>query len=79
MGPGFGVTAVAQLAAVAQVRPLAWEPPHAAGTAQEMAKRQKEKEKSSLSLRTASCGEEEKTMESAHLYSHKVCNFHHIM
>ena len=30
-------------AATAPIRPLAWEPPHAAGAAQEMAKRQKKK------------------------------------
>ena len=29
--------------AVAPIRPLAWEPPYAAGAAQEMAKRQKKK------------------------------------
>ena len=32
-----------RLAATALVRPLAWEPPYAAGAAQEMAKRQKKK------------------------------------
>ena len=32
-------------AAIAPVRPLAWEPPQAAGAAQEMAKRQKKKKK----------------------------------
>ena len=31
--------------ATAPIRPLAWEPPCAAGAAQEMAKRQKKKEK----------------------------------
>ena len=31
------------LAATAPIRPLAWEPPHAAGAAQEMAKRRKKK------------------------------------
>ena len=31
--------------ATAQIRPLAWEPPYAAGAAQEMAKRQKKKKK----------------------------------
>ena len=31
-------------AAAALIRPLAWEPPYAAGTAQEMAKRQKNKQ-----------------------------------
>ena len=30
-------------AATAPIRPLAWEPPYAAGTAQEMAKKQKKK------------------------------------
>ena len=30
-----------RLAATAMIRPLAWEPPYAAGAAQEMAKRQK--------------------------------------
>ena len=41
-------------AATALMRPLAWEPPYAAGAAQEMAKRQKKKRgsvsESSLSL-----------------------------
>ena len=32
-----------RLAATAPIRPLAWEPPYAAGVAQEIAKRQKEK------------------------------------
>ena len=32
-------------AATAPIRPLAWEPPYAAGVAQEMAKRQKKKKK----------------------------------
>ena len=32
-----------RLAAVAPIRPLAWEPQYAAGTAQEMAKSQKKK------------------------------------
>jgi len=31
--------------ATALIRPLAWEPPHASGAAQEMAKRQKKKKK----------------------------------
>ena len=31
-------------AATAPIRPLAWEPPYAAGAAQEMAKRQKQKQ-----------------------------------
>ena len=31
-------------AAIAPIRPLAWEPPHASGAAQEMAKRLKKKE-----------------------------------
>ena len=30
-----------RLAAAALIRPVAWEPPHAVGAAQEMAKRQK--------------------------------------
>jgi len=30
-----------RLEATAPIRPLAWEPPHAAGAAQEMAKRQR--------------------------------------
>ena len=33
-----------RLAAVAPIRPLAWEPPYAAGEAQEMAKRQRQKQ-----------------------------------
>ena len=32
-----------RLAAIAPIPPLAWEPPYAAGVAQEMAKRQKKK------------------------------------
>ena len=32
-----------RLAATALIQPLAWEPPYAAGVAQEMAKRQKKK------------------------------------
>ena len=32
-----------RLAATVPIRPLAWEPPYAAGAAQEMAKRQKKK------------------------------------
>ena len=32
-------------AATAPLQPLAWEPPYAAGAAQEMAKRQKKKQK----------------------------------
>ena len=34
-----------RLAATALIRPLAWEPPHAVGVAQEIAKRQKKKKK----------------------------------
>ena len=34
-----------RLVAMAPIRPLVWEPPYAAGTAQEMAKRQKKKKK----------------------------------
>ena len=34
-----------RLAATAPIRPLAWEPPYAAGVAQEMAKRQKDQKK----------------------------------
>ena len=34
-----------RLAATAPIQPLAWEPPYAAGVAQEMAKRQKKKKK----------------------------------
>lgn len=33
----------------------------------------------SMSLRTASCVEEEKAMESAHLCSHKLCNIYNII
>ena len=36
-------------AATAPIRPPDWEPPYAAGAAQEMAKRQKKKEKKFLS------------------------------
>jgi len=32
-----------RLAATAPIRPLAWEPPYAAGAAQEMAKKKKKK------------------------------------
>ena len=32
-----------RLSAIAPFRPLAWEPPYAAGAAQEMGKRQKDK------------------------------------
>ena len=38
-----------RLAATAPIHPLAWEPPYAAGAAEEMAKRQK-KEKKNCSL-----------------------------
>ena len=34
-----------RLAAMAPIRPLAWEPPYTAGRAQEMAKRKKKKKK----------------------------------
>ena len=34
------------MAAVASIRPLAWEPPYATGAVQEMAKRQKKKKNS---------------------------------
>ena len=34
-----------RLVTTALIGPLAWEPPHAAGAAQEMAKRQKEKKR----------------------------------
>ena len=37
-----------RLAATAPIPPLAWEPPYAAGAAQEMAKRQKKKIHSSI-------------------------------
>ena len=35
--------ALAEVGSSAPIRPLAWEPPYAAGAAQEMAKRQKKK------------------------------------
>ena len=35
----------------APIRPLAWEPPYATGAVQEMAKRQKDKEKKKKNLR----------------------------
>ena len=41
-----------RLASTAPIRPLAWESPHAAGAAQEMAKRQKKKKKKSESGHT---------------------------
>jgi len=34
-----------RLVAIAPIRPLAWEPPYAEGTAQEMAKRQQQQKK----------------------------------
>ena len=37
--------------ATAPIQPLAWEPPHAAGAAQEMEKRQKKKNNNNNSLR----------------------------
>ena len=37
-----------RLAATAPIRPLAWEPPHATGAAQKMAKSQKKKERKGL-------------------------------
>ena len=40
---------VAVAAATAPIGPLAWEPPHAMGVAQEMAKKQKNKQKNSAS------------------------------
>ena len=40
-----------RLAATAPIGPLAWEPPYAAGAAQEIAKRQKKKKKKDLNLR----------------------------
>ena len=40
-------------AATAPIRPLAWEPPYAAGVAQEMAKRQKYINKLNKSMRKA--------------------------
>ena len=40
-----------RLAAIALIRPLAWEPPYAAGAAQEMAKRQKTKTKQNKTKR----------------------------
>ena len=36
--------------ATAPIQPLAWEPPYAAGAAQEMAKRQKQRKKKKLRL-----------------------------
>ena len=40
-----------RLVATAPIRPLAWEPPYAAGAAQEMAKRQKKEKRDSHLLR----------------------------
>jgi len=37
-----------RLAATAPIRPLAWEPPYAAGAAQEMAKRQKKEKRKKI-------------------------------
>ena len=39
-----------RLTATAPIRPLAWEPPYAAGAAQEMAKRPKKKEEEDIWL-----------------------------
>ena len=39
------------LAATAPIRPLAWEPPYAAGAAQEIAKGQKKKKKKRIFLK----------------------------
>ena len=39
-----------RLVATAPNRPLAWEPPHATGAAQEMAKKRPEKKKKNLNL-----------------------------
>ena len=39
-----------RLVATALIRPLAWEPPYAAGAAQEMAKKQKKKRKRKSNL-----------------------------
>ena len=36
--------------ATSPIRPLAWEPPYAVGVAQEMAKRQKKKERKKISV-----------------------------
>ena len=44
-----------RLAAKARIRPLAWEPPYAAGVAQEMAKRQKKKSKKEKETEGSSC------------------------
>ena len=43
-----------RLAATAPIRPLAWEPPYAAGAAQEIAKRQKKKKKNPHKLKIKS-------------------------
>ena len=45
-----------RLAPTAPIRPLAWEPPYAAGAVQEMAKRQKKKKKSVLKKNTKAPG-----------------------
>jgi len=41
--------------ATAPIRPLAWEPPYAAGVAQEIAKRQKDKKKKEINQQTSWC------------------------
>ena len=41
--------------ATAPIQPLAWEPPYAAGAAQEMAKRQKKKKKGNEEVQTIRC------------------------
>ena len=47
LGSGIAV-ALAWQAATALIRPLAWEPPYAAGAALEKAKRQREKKKKNI-------------------------------
>ena len=49
-----------RLVATALIRPLAWEPPYAAGAAQEIAKRQKDKKKKKKEMQRQSWEEKEK-------------------
>ena len=49
-------------AAIAAIRPLAWEPPYATGAAQEMAKRQEKKKKKKTVLPKLQCVEFSKDM-----------------
>ena len=51
-----------RLEATAPIRPLVWEPPCAAGAAQEMAKRQKKKKKK-IPIQSCQGGERQKSRD----------------